>query len=395
MTAPAAPVRARLSPDAAWRLFIAAIYAGATAVAVWSYHAVPDRLMLLANRFREGRLDSPLFAGTVDSVESGGRFYLAVGPLQPLPYLPFTALPALQPVAGYVVGTTLGVLAAWLCLPLMRAYGARESARGLATFAALGTLLFYVSVFGDLYYLAHVEAFLALTVLLIEWAGRRRPLVLGLLLGVAFLARAPTVMAAIPLGMALMWRRPDWFRRGAAFATPLVGALAVYGAYNLARFGSPTEAGYGLSLLTDPALEVRRAQGVFAVAHVGENLRLALLAVPRFIPRLPFVEADPYGQSLLLVSPALVLAARAGFRSPRVRVLWAAAAAIAVPVLLYYGGGFVQYGFRYSLDLTPFLLALVALGVRGRLGRMDRALIVLSIASVTYGVMWHVRGGPG
>jgi hypothetical protein len=381
--------------DAAWRLFIAAIYLGATGLALWYYHAVPDRLMTLATQIAAGRLDSPAFAGTVDSVESAGRFYLAVGPLQPLPYLPFTTAPALQPYAGYIIGAGLGILAAWLCLPLVRAYGARESARPIATFAALGTLLFYVSVFGDLYYLAHVQAFLALTLLLIEWAGPRRPFVIGVLLGVAFLARAPTALAAIPFGLALIWRHPGWFRRSAAFAAPLLGALAVYGAYNLARFGSPTEAGYGLSLLTDPALESRRDQGVFAVAHVVENLRLALLASPKLIPTLPFIEADPYGQSMLIVSPALLLAIRAGFRSPLALTLWVAATVVAIPVFLYYGGGFVQYGFRYSLDFTPFLLALVALGARGRLGGIDRALIAFSIASVTYGVIWHVRGGPG
>src|SRR5450756_1366265 len=39
-----------------------------------------------------------------------------------------------------------------------------------------------------------------------------------------------------------------------------------------------------------------------------------------------------------------------------------AAAIVAVPVFLYYGGGANQYGFRYSLDFTPFLIALVAAG---------------------------------
>jgi hypothetical protein len=97
--------------------------------------------------------------------------------------------------------------------------------------------------------------------------------------------------------------------------------------------------------------------------------------------------------SMLLVSPALLASIRAGFRDGTARLLWIAAAAVAVPVFLYYGGGFVQYGFRYSLDFTPFLLALVAMGTPRWTGRWERVLIMLSIVSVYFGVLldmaWH------
>src|SRR5688572_25948018 len=168
--------------DASWRAFVAILYAAATALAAWYYQPAPDRMMILAGQIVGGRLDSASFAGTVDTVEIAGRFYLAVGPLQVLPYLPFVWLPALQPLAGHLICAVLGIAAAWLALPLLRMYGTSPAtARRLATFVALGTLLFYVSVFGDLYYLAHVEAFLALELMLLEWARARRPVVLGVL----------------------------------------------------------------------------------------------------------------------------------------------------------------------------------------------------------------------
>lgn len=381
--------------DLGWCLLIAGIYGIFTALAAFYYHLGPDRLMVLAEQIVRGRLDSPTFQSTVDTVGVGDRFYLAVGPLQPLPYLPFVLLPALQGVAGYLVGALLGVVTAWLSLPLVRAWGAPPIAdRWLATFTALGSLLLYVSVFGDIYYLAQVESFLALSAFLIEWAGPRRPVVLGALLALSFLARATTGLAAIPFGLVLVLARGGRLRRALGFAAPLAVALVVYAAYNWARFGSPTETGYGISLLTDPALEARRAIGVFSIQHVGENLRLALLMGFVLSTSIPFLVASPYGLSMLLVSPALLTAVRAGL-APAARVLWAAAALVAVPVFLYYGGGFVQYGFRYSLDFTPFVVALMALGARRGFGRLDRALIVLSILSVTYGVVWHVRGGTG
>ena len=46
-----------------------------------------------------------------------------------------------------------------------------------------------------------------------------------------------------------------------------------------------------------------------------------------------------------------------------------------IPTLLYYGGGWLQFGYRYFLDSIPFVWALGAMGVvkrgeiRGGAGR--------------------------
>jgi len=92
---------------------------------------------------------------------------------------------------------------------------------------------------------------------------------------------------------------------------------------------------------------------------------------------------------MLLVSPALLTALWAGFRARSAQLMWIAAGLVAIPVFLYYGGGYIQYGFRYSLDFTPFLVVLVAMGSGHWKGGLERFLIVASVASVTYGVLWH------
>jgi hypothetical protein len=316
-----------------------------------------------------------------------------------VPYLAFAPFDALDGLARYLAGLIPGLFAAWFALPLARAYGATGStAYWIAGFTAFGTLLFFVSVFGDLYYLAHAEAFLALIVLLLEWAGRRRPVVLGLALAFAVLARPTTILAAAPFAVALLIGRTDGLRSASdrlrsviVFATPIALGLAVYGAYNWARFGSPFEAGYALTHVTEPTLIARRALGVFSPAQIPENLRLALVQGPILRARPPFVIPDPHGLSMLLVSPALILASYAGFRGTTPRVLWVAAGLVAIPVLLFYGGGYVQYGFRYSLDFTPFLVALIALGTARRFGRFEKALIVASVASMALGILWHAH----
>ena len=99
--------------------------------------------------------------------------------------------------------------------------------------------------------------------------------------------------------------------------------------------------------------------------------------------------ASNEGQSILLTTPAVLVAFGAGLR--RNWILWSAAVLAAIPVFLYYGGGGAEtYGYRYALDFTPFLLALVAIAVRDHFGGLERALIIASIAFCSYGFVWAV-----
>ncbi|MGD0863525.1 MAG: hypothetical protein ABSA21_12360 [Candidatus Limnocylindrales bacterium] len=374
-------------------LFVLAVlvaYGLAAVIAIIGRHLPVDRIIIVAISVVNGHFDASALKGSGDTVELNGRYYLAVGPLQILPYLPFALFHLFHNFAGHLIGLAFGIPAAWLALPLARAYGARgASAYWIAAFIAFGSLLLYVSVFGDIFYLAHAECFLALTLFLLEWAGRRRPAVLGLCMAFSFLARPTTILAIIPFGLVLLWQRRDRIASAIALGMPLAAGVAIYGWYNWVRFDSPLEAGYLLTYLPQPALVQRRDLGLFSILQIPENLRLALLALPESLPHFPFLTASPFGLSMLFVSPALVTALWSGFRDHAVQLLWLAAALVAVPVFLYYGGGYVQYGFRYSLDFTPFLVALMAMGSSRWKGWPERLLVVVSVASVAYGVLWH------
>lgn len=379
--------------DFLFGLVVLIVYVMSTLIAVSLDHGGPDGMTFVAQSALHGHLDADGLRTTVDTVNIGGRYYFALGPMQLLPYLPFDAVPGLQLFGQFAVGLLFGVPAGWLSLPLARRFGATgRDAFWIAGFTAFGSLLFYVSVLGDCYYLAHAESFLALTILLLEWTGRRRPAVLGAMLAISFLARPTTLIAAVPFGLALLWPRRSELKaaaRGAvAFGIPIAAGIAVWAWFNWVRFGSPLESGYAISYLSQSNLIERRAIGLFSIRHIPENLRLSLLALPSVVNQVPYVVPDREGLSMLLVSPALLTSVWAGFRDRTARLLWVAAALVALPVLLYYGGGFQQYGFRYSLDFTPFLVALMAIGSRRWVGWPERLLIVFSICSVYYGVLW-------
>jgi hypothetical protein len=72
----------------------------------------------------------------------------------------------------------------------------------------------------------------------------------------------------------------------------------------------------------------------------------------------------PDGMSLLVTTPlfALLLWPRA---RPRLHLpLWLTVAATALPGFLYQNTGYVQFGYRFSLDYTPYLFMLLAVGAR-------------------------------
>jgi hypothetical protein len=131
--------------------------------------------------------------------------------------------------------------------------------------------------------------------------------------------------------------------------------------YNWARFGSPLETGYELATLP-PFLETQRAQGLFSIVHLPMNLDYLFLRGPdAFLTTPPFFQPSTLGMSVLYTSPALLVGLRSLLRSSEARVVALTGLLVLLPTLLYYGGGWVQFGYRYLLDSVPFWLALCAI----------------------------------
>jgi hypothetical protein len=137
-------------------------------------------------------------------------------------------------------------------------------------------------------------------------------------------------------------------------------------------------------------LAARRQLGLFSVAHLAPNLDLLLIRTFHVISDPPFLRPDGYGLSILLTSPGLLLSLRADWRSSRSWWLAGAALLCLIPSLLYYGGGWQQYGYRYALDSIPFVFALAALAAArlGRIGWGWIGLIVLGVLVNAFGTYW-------
>jgi hypothetical protein len=375
----------------AWMVIVAAFYCGATFVRSQASDWGPDHMMILATDMFAGRVDLSSLTTINDIVTIDGRHYQAMSLLPTVPYLPLVPFEFLWPFSRWIVSAAIGISAGWLALPVARRYGPGGSATWwLASLGAFGTLLFTLTIEGDFYYLAHLEAVLLTFLLLIEWHDRRRAWVVALLIALAALARPTLILVALPFGLVLLAESRDRVRTAVSLAVPLLGAIAVTAAWDFVRFGSPTETGYAIAWIEGPLARLRD-QGLFSLVHVPDNVALFLGGGFSVREAFPWLVPSGLGHSILLTTPAVVIAFAASLRDRLNQILWVSVILTAIPVFLFYGGGgAATYGYRYEMDFVPFLFALVAIALKDRFGNLEKVLIGLSVAFVCYGYVWQV-----
>jgi hypothetical protein len=116
-----------------------------------------------------------------------------------------------------------------------------------------------------------------------------------------------------------------------------------------------------------------------------------------FNPDCPLMMPDAIGTSLILTSPAFLLAPLAwrpirDLHIDRVTVGCSIAiVAIAIVNLMHFSQGWVQFGYRFSNDFVPFALILVALGA-SRLGRLWPLVLLVAVSILVnlWGTTWGV-----
>jgi hypothetical protein len=401
-------VTRRFDRDTALGLAIVAISAVLYWLANRQFDAGRGDLFYLADAFLHGRTWLDFVPGPYDVIVASGHFYVPFAPFPAVALMPLVALvgPITADQWESGVNALLAAAGVGLCWWSLGRIGVeRRSDRvWLTVLLAFSTQILWVTTRGGVWHTGHLVATILTFACLIELWGRQRAWLIGLLAGAAFLTRAPLAFAVpfyalmlttppplrvgIPGGYlkrapTVPWRSWVWLAIGVA------PAVLAFFAYNQVRFGTPLESGYALASLP-PFLQALRDQGLFSLAHVRMNLDYFLVHLPTPIPTFPFIRPDGLGMSVLLTSPGLLFAVHADWRERRAWLLLGATVAVLIPTLLYYGGGWLQYGYRYFLDSVPFVIALCGLAAvrRGEVGTGWRTLIAFGVVINAIGVYW-------
>jgi hypothetical protein len=395
---------------------------------VWQAQAWLDGSAAIRWPVETGDVQNWFFQDVMPLAERPGYGLLPFPPLPALVLLPLVAAFGLATDAK-LVAVALGALNVGLCWWMLGYVTRRRDAALLGTlFYGFGTVAWYASMLGSTWFLAHVVASTALFVAIVlaldaDRRGRAtgRQLLAGLALGTAALARLTTIFGA-PF-FAFVGGGGSLTRRAITAGIGALIPLLVLAGYNVATSGH----------LFHPAYEYLRQHEYRPLPafyhpdwaaedprYIVQNAQILLLWPPErplqddpecrdvrpeelelLFSQCPLFRPDPLGMSILLTSPAYLLAIPVlvlGWRRRVVAGAGLAVLAIALADLAHFSQGWVQFGYRFSNDFAPFAAILVTLGIAMARARRATwwaavALVAASVVVNAWGVTWGVRLG--
>lgn len=389
-------------------------------------HTPYNHFSHLARAWLDGRLDladgPPTYARNNDFAHYEGRWFVAFPPFPAVVLLPFVALAGEPELVrdGQVFLWVSGLAPVLLFLSLERIRRLGYVSLGtlsngcLALAFAFGSVFFFTSLQGTVWFAAHVVGAVLSAGFLWCAIEARHPLLAGVCIGLGLCTRPPLAFAAIFFAaealrvygagallrpqanggwvtqLAARLRAVRWqplLQAGVWFATPIVVCLAFTYWHNYARFGDPFETGY--RYLTVAWQARMQKWGLFHYHYLARNLAVVTTMLPWLGDgKVPF-RINVHGLALWITTPMYLW-----LMWPRVKTalhcgLWVTVALVAIPTLFYQNTGWAQFGYRFSNDYAIFLFALLALGAR-RLGfvfwlAVVWAVVVNAFGAVTFG----------
>ncbi|MBX7115237.1 MAG: hypothetical protein K1X64_12990 [Myxococcaceae bacterium] len=311
--------------------------------------------------------------------------------------MPFVAIHGFQ-FNDTSFGVIVGALAIALFYSLLRKVTQEEGLERtpgdntvLALVLAFGSVFFYCAIRGEVWFSAEVMG-VALTCLYARNAYQaQRPYLAGLFFSMAVLTRTPLLFTGVFFVMeavcptvgqrladvqAFLKTPGPAVRKLGQFAAAAAPLAIVAALYNQLRFGSVTEFGHRFFYNNRVNLDID-THGLFSVHYLWRNLDAAFLKLPTFAGNPPRLGYDVYGLSLLLTFPLLLLIFWPRHKQRLLVPVWLTIAACALPGLLYQNTGANQFGFRFSLDYTPWMLLAFAAGAWSLKNIAVRALLAL------------------
>ena len=355
-----------------------------------------QQFVFLARSFQHGDMAFQEVPGEswADTSVYRDRYYWPLGPAPAVVLMPFEFAASTFGAFFYQ-----GYLQPLLVLALLgliyrvaRVTGYTSEDSGYLAFGfAFATAFLGVGMWPWSWYFSQVTTCVLLFAAIAEMIGRHRSWVLGVLFALVLATRATAVFGLLWCIGETLGRREPWKKKLGplvAIVIPVMIVAAMLSAYNYARFHDPFDQGYAEQIIP-PHAAAGRALGIVSMQHLPGNLYTLLLAAPNPVRRddvspvlaFPYVVANPWGMCIWVTSPLFLYLLGLRHRDDRSLLLLLSSFVIAVPILLYYGIGFRQFGYRYSLDFLPFLYYLLLRNYRHQRGNLTagfKAVVLLS-----------------
>lgn len=352
----------------------------------WSYQA---------DAFLNGRLDikeCPPYSDCHDLVFFEGKKYLYWSPVPALVYLPLVAKFGTQTpdeLIASIIGT-LNIFVFSVFLYFFSRYFQLKMSfwenQFWTLFWGMGTVHFYMSMNGTVWYIAQLLAqtflLISFTFLLKNIKSKRWLFVSGLCLALACYTRNNLIFAyCFAIGFFISsWSKEDWkviVIKFSIFISSFVLASLANLYYNFIRFGNAFENGLNYHKM-DYGYQINFDQyGYFSWRYIPSNFWIEVLKPPKWISTFPFFDIENgYGFGLFWVSPLFLFfipsvflflnkIIKSGYgvtqiisNKKQTALLgnFVALLGISLIIFLVMGPGWKQFASRYSLDYQLFLI---------------------------------------
>ncbi len=390
-------------------LFLAAlaVFAATSADRMFTQSRAPH-FVYLADSFLHGQVHLRVAPpNNNDWVRFEGKTWVTFPPVPAVFMMPFVAVFGLgfNDVLFTLPWAALNVLLMFLVLQMLSADGQSSMSKKdnlwLTVLFGVGTVHYSCAVLGEVWFTAQIMGVTFTLAYILAAYRTRHPLLAGIFLALAFDTR---VNLAFTVGFFLLQlyfpRRQDG--RAAAgslrdiliklswFALPIVLLGAAQMVFNHVRFHNVFE--FGHSYLSGPAGSRMKEHGMFAYHYLEWNLRALLLRLPILLPHFPWIGFNPDGLSIFITTPIFMRLFWPRSKPWLYPVLWATAIPAILPPLFYQNSGYVQFGYRFSLDVTPYLVMLLAVG-KLPMGKWTKVWILVGVAINLAGAIALKRSG--
>jgi hypothetical protein len=343
-----------------------------------SHQSLAPHFVWQADAFLHGRLDVQRPPNLNDWVFENGKWYVSFPPFPAVLMMPFVALGGLafNDVAFTIVFAAANVALFYVLLRRTNQTRPEWEHAAFALILGFGTLAWSCGIRGEVWFTAETVGVTLTLLYLLASLEAQHPLLAGLAVACAAITRTPLAFSAIFFLLEVR-RTAKWKKLVPFFAAILAVAIPMMW-MNYARFGSVSE--FGHSHLYNNRVNGQIARfGLFHYAFLERNLHDAFTRLPEISFHPLHVGFNGEGMSLLVTTPLfLYLLWPREKPQPLYRELWITAAIVAIPGFFYQNSGYFQFGFRFSLDYTPYLIWLLALGGH----RFTRAFWGCAIAGV-------------
>jgi hypothetical protein len=375
----------------------------------------------LANAFLHGRtyLD-PLPPSTFDLISFHNKWYVPGGITPAILLMPFVAIFGIG-ISDVLYGVILGAINVVLMyLFLGDVAKSKKIQIWLTALFGLGTVHWWVSSVGSVWFNAHLVAVLFM-LLFMRATIKDQNWQAGLYFSLAVLARPPIIFSILFYVLYSYFKENDLqktVRRITPFVVVLTGGVALMLAYNYLRFESPFDFGYGYVKGTESLTSAYAAGGGFSISYMPCNIYVSLFGTPN-IPSNPLPDINqtcshlhavmstfgkistlfnPIGMSIFLTTPAFLLVFRANIKDGIIRAGWAGILGTLVILWMYHTTGWVQFGYRYILDVSVFVFLLLGSSME-EIGWGNKLLFLASFIMgaigvylmyyMTFGLIWN------